>query len=89
VGYDGIGFILAQGGKDMITLKKRPAPRQETTPAPIKSPAPERRGEAGGDRSEEIRLLAYRKWQEAGSPAGDGVEFWLTAEAEILRGRRR
>jgi Protein of unknown function (DUF2934) len=72
----------------MLTLKKRPA-RQEPAPAAVKTPAPERRGEASGDRSEEIRRLAYRKWQEAGCPSGDGVEFWLTAEAEILRGRRR
>ncbi len=72
----------------MLTLKKRPA-RQEPQPAPVKSQTPERRGESSGDRSEEIRLLAYRKWQEAGCPNGDGVQFWLTAEAEILRGRRR
>jgi hypothetical protein len=72
----------------MLTLKKRPA-RQEPTPSPAKSHPSERRVDANGDRAEEIRLLAYRKWQEAGCPAGDGVEFWLTAEAEIVRVRRR
>ena len=60
----------------MLTLKKRPA-RQEPSQSPAK-PAPERRAEASGDRADEVRLLAYRKWEEAGSPTGDGVEFWRT-----------
>lgn len=30
-----------------------------------------------------VRELAYFKWQEAGCPACDGVQFWLAAEAEI------
>jgi hypothetical protein len=29
-----------------------------------------------------VRDAAYRKWQEAGEPAGDGVQFWLEAEQE-------
>lgn len=32
---------------------------------------------------EQIRKLAYRKWEEAGHPSGDGVEFWLAAEREL------
>lgn len=32
---------------------------------------------------ERIRERAYRCWAEAGCPAGDGVEFWLKAEAEL------
>jgi hypothetical protein len=32
---------------------------------------------------EEIRLCAYRKWESAGRPPGDGVQFWLEAEAEL------
>jgi len=35
-----------------------------------------------------IRQLAYQKWREAGSPEGDDVTFWLTAEKEFLKGRR-
>ncbi|MCE9606032.1 MAG: DUF2934 domain-containing protein [Planctomycetia bacterium] len=31
---------------------------------------------------EAIRLCAYRKWESAGKPSGDGVEFWLAAEHE-------
>lgn len=32
---------------------------------------------------ETIRTLAYLKWEAAGYPPGDGVEFWLTAEREV------
>lgn len=32
---------------------------------------------------EKIREAAYRKWEAAGSPCGDGVDFWLAAEAEL------
>jgi hypothetical protein len=34
---------------------------------------------------EEIRLCAYRKWEATGRPAGDGVQFWLEAEKELLQ----
>jgi hypothetical protein len=30
-----------------------------------------------------IRELAYSKWEKAGYPGGDGVSFWLQAEAEL------
>lgn len=32
---------------------------------------------------DQIRLLAYQKWEAAGRPGGDGVEFWCTAEREL------
>lgn len=32
---------------------------------------------------EEIRKLAYKKWEEAGCPVSDGVQFWLEAEADL------
>lgn len=32
-----------------------------------------------------IRELAYAKWEAAGRPAGDGVQFWLEAERELKR----
>ncbi len=32
---------------------------------------------------EDIRQLAYRRWEEAGRPDGDGTEFWLQAEREL------
>ena len=36
-----------------------------------------------------IRIRAYQKWEAAGKPAGDGVQFWLTAEKELSRDRSR
>lgn len=30
-----------------------------------------------------IREAAYHRWQAAGCPSGDGVQFWLQAEAEL------
>ncbi len=33
---------------------------------------------------EKIREAAYYKWEAAGCPCGDGVEFWLQAEAEFV-----
>jgi len=33
--------------------------------------------------AETIRLCAYRKWERAGRPSGDGVDFWLQAEQEL------
>lgn len=32
---------------------------------------------------EVIRVLAHRKWEAAGCPEGDGVEFWIEAEREV------
>ena len=31
-----------------------------------------------------IREAAYYKWERAGKPSGDGVDFWLEAERELL-----
>lgn len=31
----------------------------------------------------QLRELAYLKWEQAGRPSGDGVQFWLQAEAEL------
>jgi hypothetical protein len=32
---------------------------------------------------EAIRLDAYLRWEAAGQPQGDGVDFWLQAENEL------
>jgi hypothetical protein len=37
--------------------------------------------------AEAIRLCAYRKWESAGKPTGDGTRFWLEAEQELQRGK--
>jgi len=31
-----------------------------------------------------ISELAYSKWEQAGRPVSDGVEFWLQAEREVI-----
>jgi hypothetical protein len=50
-----------------------PAPRGVARAAPaVKQPA-----------EEEIRKCAYRKWEMAGRPEGDGVRFWIEAEKEL------
>ena len=36
---------------------------------------------------ETIRHRAYLKWVARGMPAGDGVNFWLEAEQELLLGK--
>jgi hypothetical protein len=55
-------------------------------------PAPEPKKQEPGIRTsvnresvspEEIRLCAYGKWESAGRPPGDGVNFWLEAEQEL------
>ena len=59
------------------------------TPAPAKSPSgsptPVARAavEHSAPSTEQIRQLAYQKWEAAGSPPGDGVPFWLEAEREL------
>lgn len=32
---------------------------------------------------EDIRLCAYQKWEAAGKPDGDGIQFWLEAEQAL------
>jgi hypothetical protein len=36
---------------------------------------------------EDIQLCAFHKWEAAGKPTGDGVQFWLEAEKELAEGR--
>jgi hypothetical protein len=36
---------------------------------------------------ERIRLCAYQKWEAAGKPGGDGLQFWLEAEQELVEGK--
>ena len=67
----------------MLTLKKRPA-QQETTRTNSKPEKHEQQPIESSSHEDEIRPLAHQKWEAAGHPASDGVEFWLAAEAEIL-----
>ena len=58
-------------------------------PRPSLQPAIGRAVHAFGLRhhlsDEAIRVRAYQRWQEAGEPEGDGIQFWLEAERELRR----
>jgi hypothetical protein len=36
------------------------------------------------EHEKQVRELAYLKWEQAGYPESDGVQFWLEAENEVL-----
>jgi len=36
-----------------------------------------------------VRVRAYQKWDAAGKPDGDGINFWLEAEQEVLHPQAR
>ena len=42
-------------------------------------------GTCANDSQENVRQLAYSLWEKAGSPEGDGVNFWVDAEQLIGR----
>ena len=60
--------------------KKSPARRNGLGTPPVEMPTA---AEPGPLPQEEVRLRAYQKWQAAGCPPGDGVNFWLEAEQEL------
>jgi hypothetical protein len=63
----------------------KPATAKSASDAPSKTIAgttPEHNGQPVCEDG--IRLLAYKKWEAAGKPDGDGIEFWLEAERELL-----
>lgn len=41
-------------------------------------------GQSTNACEEAIRALAHSKWEAAGCPTGDGIEFWLEAEREVI-----
>jgi len=47
----------------------------------------DKRRDAKPVSADDIRLSAYRKWESAGRPTGDGVQFWLEAEQELARNK--
>ena len=61
--------------KTARAAQKRTTDTVQATSAPVKIPA--------ASRQETIRQSAYFKWESAGWPVSDGVEFWLAAEQEI------
>lgn len=67
------------------TSRKRFSTKPISEPQPTVAKAPGtsvQKGKAVAD--EAVRLSAYLKWESAGKPAGDGVQFWLEAEQELV-----
>jgi hypothetical protein len=64
-----------------------PAPPTSAPKAPVAA-APIAKAPKGKTVPEEvIRLQAYKKWETAGRPPGNGVQFWLEAERELLQAK--
>jgi len=74
-----------------ISKHKKATPVKSTFPNTASVPALEpevmaQPGSHGGVTLDEaIRARAYEKWEHAGRPGGDGLSFWLEAEAELKR----
>ena len=47
------------------------------------NPAPIAKRAGDGD----LRVCAYLKWEAAGKHDGDGTQFWLEAEKELLQAK--
>jgi len=66
-------------------------------PASAKSPSESKTGVTSGTNEQVqkgkaksqavVQLRAYQKWEAAGKPKGDGVNFWLEAEQELLQAK--
>lgn len=72
--------------KKSATVAK-PAPPQPTEQ--VSATGPSGTGATTGNgksvSSDDIRLRAYQKWEAAGRPGGDGINFWVEAERELLQ----
>ncbi|CAN5381794.1 hypothetical protein BH10PLA2_BH10PLA2_26200 [soil metagenome] len=54
-----------------------------TTPAQTDAPHATKVHNSHDASVEDVRVRAYRKWESAGKPNVDGVQFWLEAEQEL------
>ncbi len=52
-------------------------------PAKAKKAVAELKAKLREQDRQAIEKLAYEKWEAAGRPEGDGVNFWLEAEKEF------
>ena len=58
--------------------------RPTTTPTPVVIGSPTDDAAPPRPSEEDIRTLAYFKWEQAGCPNGDGCEFWFAAENALM-----
>jgi hypothetical protein len=68
--------------EQIMTSKTMNPPKTRAAKAAVQ---PEINGAVNEKSEENIRLLAYRKWEAAGRPAGDGLCFWFEAERELCQ----
>jgi hypothetical protein len=68
------------------TKHARPVPAIPALDAPSALPRQSGTPSNGDSLAEEVRRRAYAKWEAAGMPPGDGVNFWLDAEQELRNG---
>ena len=61
-----------------------PATPNEATEQPSCEPSISSCEQGATTCEDSIRQRAYEQWQAAGCPEGDGVEFWLVAERELI-----
>jgi anti-anti-sigma factor len=80
--------------EDANTARKTSAPakRGPVEPIPVVNAAGNHvdhltAGKSSAVSEGEIRLRAYEKWVAAGTPAGDGVDFWIKAEQELRQAK--
>jgi hypothetical protein len=60
-------------------------PRSEPKDVFLAAPDAEKTGQKPKSAPVEMtRVRAFQKWEAAGKPAGDGVQFWIEAEQELL-----
>lgn len=62
-----------------------PGPNGQSTPTQTAVASGQKGQDENRVSQEDIRLRAYRKWESAGKPFGDGTQFWLAAEDELRR----
>lgn len=62
-------------------------PGQPTTPTKAAVASNDNKHNGKLVSEDAIRLCAYQKWEAAGQPTGDGVQFWLEAEQEMMEGK--
>ncbi|MCE9529597.1 MAG: DUF2934 domain-containing protein [Planctomycetes bacterium] len=66
----------------------RSGPNGSKSPTPsITAPSGNKDSDARAISAEDIRLYAYLKWESAGKPNDDGLQFWLAAEQELAHGK--
>jgi hypothetical protein len=67
-------------------MSSLPLKASTTTQSPQSSPQPSIQAEPPLRPAEEkVRILAYQKWEEAGSPLGSDERFWFEAENELIQ----